>query len=303
MTQEAVGFGDRFLDAAAQHSSEMSVGAYVDRIGVDPATVETPDVETLARLQRVHVTTVPFETLAITGDPYGERRGEGIVLAVPHLYEKIVERERGGYCFELNGLFHTLLAALGYEVHRAAARVVSAVQVPANHHVNVVELGRRYVVDVGIGPPMCRRPLPLDGTPQTDEVGIEWRVVASDRPDATYRVEFRRPGDGDWTPRYVFDDTPRPLRYFEATNDYLQSAPESPVHGGSDGRSFDGGGLPEAVEGHPRGEDPVWTARAHSDGGGMARPPGTKIWALLRHEPVGLNVSSVFCFISDTTSF
>lgn len=151
----------------------MSVGAYVGRIGGDSVTVETPDFETLVRLQRAHVTAVPFETLAITGDPYGKRTGNEIVLSVPHLYEKIVERERGGYCFELNGLFHTLLSALGYEVHRAAARVVSALQVPANHHVNVGGLDRRHMVDVGLGPPMCRRPLPLDGTPQTDVVDIE----------------------------------------------------------------------------------------------------------------------------------
>jgi N-hydroxyarylamine O-acetyltransferase len=207
------------------------VEAYLQRLSVAPETAGAPDRELLARLRRAHVTTVPFETLAITGDPHGERAGAGIVLSVSHFYEKIVERTRGGYCFELNGLFHTLLDALGYEVHRAAARVASAIRVPANHHVNVVELDRRYVVDVGTGPPMLRRPLPLDGPPRTDEVGIEWRVATSERPDAAYRVEYRRPDDAEWTVRYVFDDTPRPPRYFAATNDYLQSAPESPFTG------------------------------------------------------------------------
>jgi N-hydroxyarylamine O-acetyltransferase len=209
------------------------VEGYLGRLGVEPGSIGTPDFDILARLQRVHVTTVPFETLAITGDPYGEQEGEGVVLSVPHLYEKIVERAWGGYCFELSGLFHTLLAALGYEVQHTAARVASggAIRTPANHHVNVVDLDRRYVVDVGTGPPMLRRPLPLGGTPQTDEVGIEWRVAASERPDAAYRTEYRRPDDKEWSVRYVFDDTPRPLHYFEAASDYLQSAPESPFTG------------------------------------------------------------------------
>jgi N-hydroxyarylamine O-acetyltransferase len=205
--------------------------AYLRRLGLAPETIASPGLSTLARLQRAHVTTVPFETLAVTGDLRGDRAGNGVVLSVPHLYEKIVERERGGYCFELNGLFHALLAALGYDVHRAAARLVSAIRVPANHHVNIVELDRRYVVDVGIGPPMLRTPLPLDGTPRTDTAGIEWRVAPSERPDAAYRVESRPPADADWTARYVVGDTPRPLHYFKATNDYLQSAPESPFTG------------------------------------------------------------------------
>lgn len=208
-----------------------AVKAYLQRLGVAPGMVEAPNLELLAHLQRVHLTTIPFETLAITGDPYGEGEGEGIVLTVPDLYTKIVERKRGGYCFELNGLFYALLTGLGYDVHRAAARVASALRIPANHLVNVVELDRRYVVDVGTGPPTIRAPLPLDGTSRTDEVGVTWRVAVSERPDVAYRTEYRRPDDPEWTVRYVFEDEPRPLRYFTATNDYLQSAPESPFTG------------------------------------------------------------------------
>ena len=209
------------------------VEAYLQRLDVAPGTIDGPTLETLGRLLRAHITTVPFETLAITGDPYGEREGEGVVLSVPHLYEKIVERRRGGYCFELNGLFHALLFAIGYDVRRVAARMVSegAIRIPANHHVIVVDLDQPFVVDVGLGPPRIREPLPFDATPRTDEVGVTWRVVASERPDATYRTEYRTPDETAWTPRYVFDDKPRPLRYFDATNDYFQSAPESPFTG------------------------------------------------------------------------
>jgi len=204
------------------------VEAYLQRLDVAPGTIDGPTLETLGRLQRAHLITVPFETLAITGDPYGERVGEGVVLSVPHLYEKIVERRRGGYCFELNGLFHALLEGLGYDVHRASARMSSALRVPANHHTNIVTLDRRYVVDVGTGPPTLRKPIPLDGAPQTDAIGTEWRVVPSERPDALSRLDYRTDDDSEWMARFVFDDAPRPLRYFEATNDYLQSAPESP---------------------------------------------------------------------------
>lgn len=209
----------------------MNVDAYLNRIGIAPASVDTPDRATLERLQRAHVRTVPFENLSIVGDPHDDREGPGVSLSVPHLYEKIVERKRGGYCFELNGLFHVLLDALGYKVDRCAARMVSALDTPANHHVNLVHLERRYVVDVGTGPPMLRTPLPLDGPPCTDEAGVDWRMVEPPRPDAAYREEFRPPGATDWESRFVFTPTPRALSYFNAANDYLQSAPESPFTG------------------------------------------------------------------------
>jgi N-hydroxyarylamine O-acetyltransferase len=81
--------------------SPKEVEAYLHRLDLAPAAVGEPDFSTLARLQGAHILSVPFETLSITGDPYGERAGEGVVLSGSHLYEKIVERERGGYCFEL----------------------------------------------------------------------------------------------------------------------------------------------------------------------------------------------------------
>jgi len=228
-------------DAGDADPAELDSDAYLERIGVDPDTVESADLATLERLQAAHVRAVPFENLAIVGGPAdwsGDEgdlpRGEGVVLSTPHLYRKVVGRGLGGYCFELNGLFHWLLAEVGYDVDRVAARVVSGGDAtpPANHHANVVELDRRYVVDVGIGIPTMRRPTPLDGTARTDEVGVEWRVVASDRPDEAYRTEVRSTWtDGEWSTRYVFGDVPRDLSYFAATNDYLQTAPESPFTG------------------------------------------------------------------------
>jgi len=114
-----------------------------------------------------------------------------------------------------------------------AARVTNdgTARPPANHHTNAVELDQRYIVDVGLGTPMMRQPTPLDGTPRTDEVGITWRVAESDRPDVTYCTQHRSAETAEWSTRYVFSDVPRDLGYFEATNDFLQSAPESPFTG------------------------------------------------------------------------
>ena len=216
---------------AALRNTPMDTTAYLHRIGLTPGSVDHKDRNTLRRLQRAHVTTVPFENLSIVGASQRSENGHGVNLSPSALYEKIVERNRGGYCFELNGLFHDLLTALGYEVDRLAARVTSALQTPANHHPILVHLEEPVLVDVGTGPPMSRRPLPLDGTPRTDEAGVTWRVVDSERSDATYCAEVRPPDASEWSGRYVFTLPSRPRSYFAAANDYLQSAPESPFTG------------------------------------------------------------------------
>jgi N-hydroxyarylamine O-acetyltransferase len=233
-------------------------GPYLARLGLPPDAAATADRETLARLQRAHVTTVPFETFAVAGYPFDDRSGEGVDLSLPVLYEKVVERRRGGFCFELNGLFGWLLAAVGFDVTRVAARMLDAVTVPANHHPLVVHLDRPYLVDVGMGAPMLRGPVALGETTDPDPAGVAWQVAESDRPDAAYCLRYRGPGAGrggeddedttddtaattgeatddtaaaaetdGWQTRYVFDTVPRSLSYFAATCDYLQSAPES----------------------------------------------------------------------------
>ena len=210
----------------------MDPDRYLARLGVNPAEVRSPTVETVERLQSAHVTTVPFETLSITGDPYGDRSGEGVTLELEALYEKLVERERGGFCFELNGLFGWLLAELGVDVDRIAACVLDDdgdPRPPANHHALVVRFDRPYVVDVGLGLPKLREPLPVGGRVGPDSAGVEWRTVESDRPDAEYVVQTR--SEATWEDRYIFSTDPRSLSYFAATCDHLATAPESTFTG------------------------------------------------------------------------
>lgn len=211
----------------------IDVANYAQRIGLDPATVTSADYETLSRLVAAHVKTVPFETLAVAGDPYGVWPADGVSLDPAVCYRKVVERRRGGFCYELNGLFGQLLDALGYDATRVASMMLGDdgdPSPPANHLAHVVELDRRYVIDVGMGTPRPRRPLPLDGESHVDAAGVGWRVVDSDRPDADFLVQ-RRPPDGAWTGRYVFQDRHRPRSFFAATCEYLATAPESPFTG------------------------------------------------------------------------
>ena len=136
----------------ADGARPLETEAYLRRIGyVGPLT---PTVATLEALQRAHLQAVPFEAL----DCY---LGLPIVLEPQALFDKIVVRGRGGFCYELNGLFAELLMALGFRVKRLAARpfTESGLAPPFAHLALLVELDRRWLADVGFG---YFSPAPLD---------------------------------------------------------------------------------------------------------------------------------------------
>lgn len=248
------------------------VARTLERVGLEPAAPvdcedpaailgTTDDRAALETLVTACVRALPFETVAITGPPGAPRpagprpdghgRAPGVSLALPALYEKLVARGRGGFCFELNGLVGWLCARLGFTVDRVAGMVLPSTAgdtpSPANHHALVVHLAEPLLVDVGTAAPAPRCPVPLDGTPVSDRLGRTWRVGDSDRPDAPRRLvletdhaaggESEGEGEGeegaDTGPqtRYVLSTAPRDLAYFRATCDHLATAAESPFTG------------------------------------------------------------------------
>lgn len=120
---------------------------YLDRIGLRDAVPPPPTLETLRRLQSAHLLHVPYENLDLL---------RGAITSLEHgaLFEKIVEKRRGGLCFELNGLFCWLLCSLGYQVTSYAGRFIypseAGIQM-RRHRVLVVTLeGKRYLTETGM---------------------------------------------------------------------------------------------------------------------------------------------------------
>ena len=95
--------------------SGEELDAYLQRIGIpDPGV---PSLQALTRLQLAHLQTVPFENLAICA-------GRSVTTDNAWTFSKIVDQQRGGWCFEANGAFAQLLEALGYHVQRLGAAVL-----------------------------------------------------------------------------------------------------------------------------------------------------------------------------------
>jgi arylamine N-acetyltransferase len=123
----------------------MNTEAYLKRINYTGSLV--PNRSTLRSLQVAHLLNVPFENLSI-------HSGEPIVLDDDALFRKIVENRRGGFCYELNGLFAALLRGLGFDVSMLAAEVAKdggGFSPNFEHMALMVTLAEPWLVDVGFG--------------------------------------------------------------------------------------------------------------------------------------------------------
>ncbi len=194
----------------------LDVEAYLRRIGYQGS--REPVFSTLRDLHVAHLRTVPFENLDIA-------LGRPIVLDPATLFRKIVERRRGGYCYELNGLFALLLRELGFDVGMLSARVATdggGYGPDFDHMTLLVRLEEPWLADVGFGE-LFLRPLRLDVRDEQREDGKAFRITQ----DRDERLLSMQEGPDGWKPQYLFRLTPQRLEEFEPMNRWQQTSPES----------------------------------------------------------------------------
>ncbi|MCG8686177.1 MAG: arylamine N-acetyltransferase [Desulfobacterales bacterium] len=135
--------------------NEFDLEAYFNRINFSGSTEVSED--TLTRLHNAHFFGIPFENFDVL-------LGRGIDLESQVVFNKLVHRKRGGYCFELNGLFLRALEALGFKARALLARVhVTGTPSGRGHQLELINIGGRdWVADVGFGGNSPRMPMPLE---------------------------------------------------------------------------------------------------------------------------------------------
>ncbi|MFS0838583.1 arylamine N-acetyltransferase family protein [Paenibacillus sp. 1P03SA] len=194
------------------------VEAYLNRIGYEGPLDGSQ--EALARLQELHLHTVPYENLDILN-------GVPLSLDIKHLCHKIVERRRGGYCFELNALFGWLLRQLGYPVTDYVARFWrDETELPPKrrHHVLKVEAeGVSYLCDVGVGGIVPRRPVRLAEKVEQRQ-GEEQYVMER---DPVFGWVLSEKHHGSWRRIYSFTEEPQLPKDFVMASFWCEHSPDS----------------------------------------------------------------------------
>ena len=191
------------------------VSSYLARIGYSgPAE---PTAETLRPLHRLHMMSVPFENLDIF-------LGRKIEIDEDAILKKVIERRRGGFCYELNGAFAALLRAMGFQVTLLSARVARAdgSESPEFDHLTLrVDLEQPWLADVGFGESFLE-PLRLSADKeQSDPAGVFRLIREGDR------WHMQKSESDGWKAQYSFSLQPHLLEDFAGMCRYHQTSPES----------------------------------------------------------------------------
>ena len=188
-----------------------------------------PTLPTLQALHQAHLLAVPFENLSIHSH-------QPISLHQEALYEKIVLRQRGGFCYELNGLFAWLLQHLGFQVSLLAAGVArqDGSFSPAFDHLTLLVhrlSDADWVADVGFGDSFL---LPLRLESDVEQEGGDGRTyrllrVSEESEDQVKREYWlvQQYSREVWEAQYRFTLDPHALNDFAERCHYQQTSPES----------------------------------------------------------------------------
>jgi N-hydroxyarylamine O-acetyltransferase len=194
----------------------LDIKAYLERINYQGPL--TPSAETLRGLQVAHLLSVPFENLSIHAN-------EPIVLDDEALYSKIVERGRGGFCYEANGLFAGLLRELGFRVEMLSAGVANtqgSFGPDFDHMALMVTLEQRWLADVGFGDSFLE-PLLLDERGAQAQGRRAYRIIE----DGDHLIMMQREGEAEWEPQYRFTLEPHTYADYAEMCRFHQTSPES----------------------------------------------------------------------------
>lgn len=198
---------------------EFDLDRYFARIGYDGP--RTPTLDVLRELQRRHAHAIPFENL----DPLTGRR---VSLTLSDVSDKLVERRRGGYCFEQNRLFAHALMQLDFRITPLMARVLwgrePGAVTPRTHMLLRVDLDDGpWMADVGFGTVTLTSPLRIvAGEPQ--QTTLELFRLAAASNDA-FDLELQT-GD-TWAKVYRFDLNRVEWIDCEVSNWFTSTHPES----------------------------------------------------------------------------
>lgn len=190
----------------------MQLSGYFARIGFKgPAT---PDLKTLRAIHRAHLCAIAYENLDI-------HLGRALALDLPAVFDKLVTRGRGGWCFEMNGLLAWALREIGFQVSMLGAAVnpVSADMLPGRDHLVLrVDLDQPWLADAGFGNGFLE-PIPLRAGRFT-QLGLR-HGLSRDGAYWTYH------SDPLFDSRFVFSEQPLVWQDFAGRCHWLQTDPAS----------------------------------------------------------------------------
>ncbi|MCW9705506.1 arylamine N-acetyltransferase family protein [Fodinibius salsisoli] len=198
--------------------SAINLDNYFERIGYEGTP--TPTLDTLRILHEKHTEAIPFENLnPLLALP--------VKLDLQSLEDKMIQNQRGGYCFEQNLLFRNVLQQIGFEVKGLAARVrwnkSEEEMTPRGHMLLLVQVeGRSYIADVGFGGSTLSAPMLLEPDMVQQTPHEPYRLVQKEE-EYLLQIQIKE----EWKALYQFGLQEHYQPDYELTSWYLSHHPES----------------------------------------------------------------------------
>ncbi|RNA32067.1 arylamine N- pineal gland isozyme NAT-3 [Brachionus plicatilis] len=194
----------------------MDIEKYLQKINCSHA--KEVNLKNLTTLQTSHLRKIAFEN-------FDMHMNKPIEFSLQKTYDRIVNKDRGGFCIQLNSLFSWLLKNLGYHVYLVPCYFYNQTlndyfRLPI-HVILIVHLeNRKYYVDVGTSR-IVVEPIELSVEKIQNRIygSYKFRFV-----DEKYELERKAPSpNADWVPLIKFKLEPKELEYFKEMNDYVQT--------------------------------------------------------------------------------
>ncbi|MFI5868327.1 arylamine N-acetyltransferase [Streptomyces sp. NPDC051546] len=194
---------------------------YADRIGLRMPL--EPTLECLRHLHEAHLYNVPFENFSMHGNA---ERG----LAPQTLRETIVDRRRGGICFETGRMMQWLFDECGFDYELRLGATVSP-RGPATHQIFIVMIdGERWLFDIGYGARGPRGPVLLADGKQLTHPALSTRVSLDSRASApawTVSIHEHAVNATEWQDIYRFVDSRVEAADLNMAHFYTTASPDS----------------------------------------------------------------------------
>ncbi|KAK1243477.1 hypothetical protein MKX07_004105 [Trichoderma sp. CBMAI-0711] len=191
--------------------TQDQLNRYLDHISYPRSKHPRDELQLLTELHAHHLARVPFESIGLHYSPH-----RTLSIDPDDLFEKVVERSKGGYCLEMNTFFGDMLRVLGFTVLSIGARVKTGLRYGGmTHCANIITINQtRYLVDVAFGSYNIFHPIPLTRNLEFDNIAprrgrLEFRALAQSTCPSTQSVWVYSSQDdpsAEWVERYCFTD-------------------------------------------------------------------------------------------------
>lgn len=197
----------------------FDIDRYLNRLGIQHAI--GVNEKSLFDIQTQQLKSLTFENIDCLLD-------RDISTDPIYLQKKMIENDRGGYCFELNQILLNALIEIGFNVRPLLSRVMyrgTGIN-PKTHILLLATLNnKKFLVDAGFGGPGLFSPMPFELNRVEQQVHGQFKIEADQ--EFSFILKKLNSETGEWARVFAFTEDLVYPADLEMSNFYTSKVPTS----------------------------------------------------------------------------